>query len=367
MNIRSQSYIATILLAILGAAQLGYAQDPALKLNPETPEARDIAIDAEFPVEISPDTGNVLLFTLPRDACSASDTTSCEDLIDLEIQNFQIDGVSGNVTVIQGTDVELEYRSRGSWECDRTGLPDTSWNRSAALPDTVLTVDTSSLEFDVTFDVRLECRNGPKSLAMVRQLTIDEPNSPPPETTEACIEAEKIPPGNWSKQTQYLVDGSRNLVEASKWADLFLSDFPGGGFEARLVNRPRQYMVVEFNTGDFTDPIGRSVTQGAFDTQPPDGGFPSGVESGTALATISACPGDFTVQEDPGCRATVGDLRWKKDDGLSTNSRCNLAENTRYFLNLAFVQDASASEPVWECNGGTDDDCGLILTNRAGN
>lgn len=343
------------------------AQEPELILNPDTTDELRVNLKADAAVSISPEDGSISVSTEPAAFCpEVPDTSACEDQIDLEIGTFTLNGATSARIVDQGDQVQISYATRGAWACDRSGLPGTTWNRTNRLPSGTVQVNTADLDETLlgqALDVTLACFNGPKQVTLERQLTVNEvDDTPPPESPQSCINAGRVPPANWTREREFLVDSFSfppQLLPEEKeaWTDVFSLDFPGGGTTARMVLNTREYAVISINTGDFTV-FGPLRDSGRWLTQAVDGGFPAGTKDGRLLVSVSQCPGDFTPQSDPGCRGATFD--WKKDDGIADTQLCNLQPNTRYYINFSFVRDRAEEDPVWECDSGSSSQCGVL-------
>jgi hypothetical protein len=136
--------------------------------------------------------------------------------------------------------------------------------------------------------------------------------------------------------------------------------FPSRQGNATMAVKNGQFIALEFNTG--------TVSIASYGAMPGNPGLPnrsgalnvglSGEYPGLHLMAISTCPGDFTHLPDNNsewCRSASpsATLNWTVSN--VGNFTCKLQENTKYYLNIAFVDffgggSTCVGEPVTGSN-----------------
>jgi hypothetical protein len=118
------------------------------------------------------------------------------------------------------------------------------------------------------------------------------------------------------------------------WADLFGTDFPSRpSSSTQVAIEVGKFIALQFTAGPSGDPIYAGVELGTLQVAQ------SAANSGQLALSISTCPGDFTNQASAGglCRFNGGQGIFPWLLTATDPVACTFAENTTYFLNLAFV------------------------------
>jgi len=292
-------------------------------------------------VTIDPLTGDII--AVPADSTVCTGGGDCDSTVTIE--SFTVNPAS----ISQGGSFVAVFDERGAFECSRSGLPGTDWNGGFQDPDfDVINVTVTSAVAPGDYDLVLTCRNGtasPTALATAtRTISITEPDATLP---QECIDQGRLAPAAWQRELNPFPRATSTVVET--WTELFGNDFPaGGGTDMRV--RPDRYLALRFNTGT-SEPSGRI---GFSDL----GGNITDVLTRPALVSMSACPGDFTPQQDTDCRKVrVGSVnpsfRWTRTPG--TSFQCELPPNAEYYFNISYVSSATENEPDpnqldWQCD-----------------
>lgn len=292
-------------------------------------------------VTIDPLTGD--LIAVPADSAVCSGSGECDATVSIE--SFSINPA----TVTQGGSFTATFDERGAFECSRTGLSGTTWNAGFQDPDTnVINVTIPSSIATGDYDLVLTCRNGissPGALAtLTRPVTITEPDASIP---QECIDQGRLAPSAWQQELNPLPNSTSTVV--STWQQFFGNAFPGGGSNDMRV-RPNRYLALAFNTASSA-PSGRIAFSDL-------SGNVVGVLTRPAIATMSACPGDFAPQQDLDCRqvrvgTNVPAFRWTRTAGALF--ACDLPPNADYYFNVSYVSTATQDELDpndldWQCD-----------------
>ncbi len=329
-------------LFVLSCSAGVLAQSTAIELQDQAGQTlTTIDLLDSSSVTINPMTGD--LIAVPVDSAVCSGSGECDSTV--VIESFTIDPSS----ITQGGAFRAVFDERGAYECSRTGLPGTNWNAGFQDPDdNVINVNVGSTLATGDYDLVLTCRNGtsnPAALAtLTRTIAITEPDSTIP---QVCIDEGRLAPSSWQRELNPRPNSP--TVEVFTWTQFFGNDFPaGGGADMRV--RPDRYLALAFNTST-TEPSGRV---GFSDP----GGNVLNVSTRPALVTMSACPGDFTPQQDVDCRLVdVGTLasafRWTRT--AETPFQCELPPDADYYFNVAYVSSATKNNPDpnqldWQCD-----------------
>ena len=318
-----------VLIAALCTGHVAFAQSSII-LN-TSPTTTEIELEPGTDVEIDPLSGN--LFATPDDPAACSATVSCED-VEVDILSF-----NSPLTVPQGQSVNFTWSSRGAWSCSGSGFADTNWNGTGKQPSGSQLVSTVDVPLD-TYDVVLDCSNGPVNDQLTRSITVEENNNGGGGGPEFCAQQGRLPPPGLTRDIDALSNAFNQDIPGQTlvWEDLFNAPFPDGGTNFWKSERDK-YISLEFTTTGV--PTG---TIGSLDLRNPQGAG----NFGLTLLTISQCPGDFTNQSDPNCKDLVnnGDIRFAV--GLNPGFTCELEPNTTYYLNALHTTDANAPYD-WEC------------------
>lgn len=297
-------------------------------------------------VTIDPLTGD--LTAIPADATVCSGSGDCDATV--EIESFTIDPTS----VTQGGSFTAIFDERGAFECSRSGLPGTSWDGAFQDPDAnVINVSVPSTVATGDYDLVLTCRNGTASptalAALARTISVTEPDASIP---QECIDQNRLAPSSWQRELNPLPLSTS--TEVFTWKQFFGTDFPGGAANDMRV-RPNRYLALKFDTG-----VSSSAGRVSFSDL---SGNITGVLTRPALASMSACPGDFTPQQDADCRlVSVGGInpsfQWTRTG--STQFKCEIPANTEYYFNVSYVSiatedSADPNDLVWECDPDAPD------------
>jgi hypothetical protein len=128
--------------------------------------------------------------------------------------------------------------------------------------------------------------------------------------------------------------------------DITAFSFIAGPWPARVQNgtiavRSGSFVALEFNTGTVTNTnYGGTVSApnrfGVIRT------FPAALYTGNVLMTIAKCPGSFETAKLPQlnttCRLQTGNSGFSWGVGVTDPFTCRLAENTKYYVNIAYVE-----------------------------
>lgn len=302
---------------------------PSIILN-TSPTTTEIELEPGSDVAIDPLTGNLTATPADPNACSA--TVSCED-VQVVVTQFS----ASPTTVSQGQNVNFNWNSRGAWTCEGSGFASTAWNASNKLPSGSQAVSTAGVPLG-TYDVVLDCSNGPVSDQLTRSVTVEEGGSGGGPVF--CASEGRLPPPGLSQDTTALSNAFNETFPdpTFTWDDIFRDPFPGGGSEFWRTDRDR-YISLEFTTSGV--PTG---TQGRLEIVNPQGAS----NFGLSLVTFSQCPGDFTDQPDSDCKRLIGNGNIRYAVGTNPAFTCQLQPNTTYYLNVLHTRDSSAPYE-WEC------------------
>ena len=295
-----------------------------------SPVNTEIELAPGSDVEIDPSTGN--LFATPADPNACSATVSCDD-VQVDITLF----TASPVTVTQGQSVSLNWNARGAWSCEGSGFASTPWNATDKLPSGSQLVSTSGVPLG-TYDVALNCSNGPVSDQLIRSVTVEEGSGGG--GPAFCGPEGRLPPPGLSPDRTAISNAFNETFPdpTFTWEDVFRDPFPGGGSEFWRTDRD-QYISLEFTTSGV--PTG---TAGKLEFVNPQGAS----NFGLSLVTFSQCPGDFTNQPDPDCKKLIGNSNIRYSVGTNPAFTCQLQPNTTYYLNVLHTRDSSAPYE-WEC------------------
>ncbi|GAB4172547.1 MAG: hypothetical protein Kow0020_07620 [Wenzhouxiangellaceae bacterium] len=321
-----------------------------------TPGPTEIPLQSQSNVIIDPLTGDIT--ATPADPAACTATGTCD---------AQVDVISFTVnpsTLNQGQSFSATFSQRGAWECERTGLPGTTWNSGyTAPPSSPFTVLVGTSVQPGNYTLTLRCRNGTSGGAAIDELsqTLTVNQSTGGGTPQFCIDEGRVPPSSWTQELN--ADYFNQAKTTDSWFALFETNFPQGSpVTARI--RQNRYGAFFFNSGTTAQ-----AGQIQFADMP---GNVIGVNRAPALVSFSQCPGDFVPQSgaQARCRITqVGganpSFQWTR---LSSESafRCLIAPNTEYYFNVTYVSVGSqnATNPenlVWECVAGDPKPCGHLL------
>lgn len=320
------------------------AQSQSIILN-TSPTPTEIELLDGTDVNLDPISGDLSATPLDPAACSA--TTDCSD-VQVSVTNFTV----SPTTVTQGQSVNVNWNGRGAWECAASGLPGTTWD-GLKLPSGSQAVSTAALAPNTTYDVTLDCSNGPVTDTAIVSLTVNE-GSGGGGVPQFCIDQGRVPPAGLIRDTQIL-DGSATTTET--WSQLFGQNFPQGNGRDMSIQNGR-YAQLDFTTDGLSTGVSGRLTFDVLQTFVP---------SGQKIVTLSQCPGDFTDLNDTNCKRFVGQgsLRWAINSGGGFD--CVLSPNTAYYLNILYTADDDPPYNDWACTGAGNPTsaslCGDIINN----
>jgi len=334
-NRRARQFSAAMVLPLLALCSGQLLAQPRIILQ-TTPAPTEIPLQASSNVIIDPLTGDITATPDDPAACTGTGTGDCDAQVD--VISFSVNPSS----VSQGQSFTATFSQRGAWECERTGLPGTTWNTTWAAPGTgQLTVIVGSSIDPDTYSLTLTCRNGTSGGASIdflsRSLTVTAATGGGP---QSCIDDGRVPPSAWTRESN--ADASVPTKITQTWISMFGgTGFPNGdGSNMRI--RSNRYGAFSFNTGtagqsgqiNFAD-LGASVIN---------------VRQGPAVVSLSPCPGDFLPQTGTAalCRLTgvgsvIPNFQWKRSTQAPITA-CILPPNSDYFLNVTFINSATVGQ-----------------------
>ncbi len=315
-------------LALLTVQAVAQSQSIILNTSP-TPTEIELLDGAD--VNLDPVSGDLTATPLDPAACSA--TTDCSD-VQVSITGFSV----SPTTVTQGQSVLFNWNGRGAWECEGSGLAGTTWN-GAKLPSGSQSVSTAALAPNTTYNVTLDCSNGPVSDTANVSLTVNPSGGTG--VPQFCIDDGRVPPAGLIRDTQIL-DGSS--ATTTTWFQLFGQEFPDGNGRDMAIQNGR-YAQLDFDTDGLTTGVSGRVTFDVLQTFVP---------SGEKIITLSQCPGDFTDLNDANCKKFVGQgaIRWGINSGGGFD--CVLSPNTTYYLNILYTANDDPPYDDWACTGASN-------------
>lgn len=345
---------AVLALALLPPISAIAQSTPKLELRDGSGETLNtIDLLESSSVTIDPLTGDLIVAPVDSSVCSGSG--DCDSTV--QIESFTIDPLS----ISQGGAFTAVFDERGAFECSRSGLAGTSWNAGFGDPDTnEITVTVPSNVATGDYDLVLTCRNGVSSpgafASLTRTIAVTEPDSTIP---TQCLDEGRLAPSAWQRELNPLPLSTSTVVQT--WQQLFGNDFPFGGANDIRV-RPNRYLALQFDTGHL-EPAGRIAFSDL-------SGNITNVLTRPAIVTMSACPGDFTPQEDVDCRrvqvgTNIPSFRWTRSP--NTLFACELPPNAEHYFNVSYVsadtQDNSDPNQLdWQCDTtDTNTPCGHRL------
>lgn len=313
-----------------------------------TPTPTEIPLQASSNVIIDPLTGDITATPDDPAACTGTGSGDCD---------AQVDVISFNInpsTVSQGQTFTATFSQRGAWECERTGLPGTTWNTSWTTPGSgQLSVIVGSAVDPNSYTLTLTCRNGTSGGDAIDSLsrTLVVNASSGGGTPQSCIDEGRLPPSSWSRERNAKADQTSLITET--WTSMFGGTAFPLGDAVNMRIRTNRYGAFFFNTGttgqsgqvNFADLTGNII----------------GVRTAPAIVSMSPCPGDFLPQSGNAakCRLTsVGavnpSFQWTRINGES-NFRCLLPANAEFYYNVSYVSGATqnSTNPEnfdWQCS-----------------
>jgi hypothetical protein len=143
----------------------------------------------------------------------------------------------------------------------------------------------------------------------------------------------------------------------TQWADLFGSPFPTRSGNAQARIQTGKFVALALETSTLGDPIYAGMDYGVIRT------FAAAAYTGNLAMAFSECPGDFLnpVEGSSFCRLQTGQGAFSWWLAGTSPFTCQLAENTTYYFNMAYV-DLSTGLP--NCAGTSDGICNVFLESR---
>jgi len=250
------------------------------------------------------------------------------------------------VIAVGGT-VTATWASAGATSCSNAGtiLPNGAsvGNWSASLPPTssglVMTLGTVG-----SYTFVIACTNATGTTTSQKLVTVNDGG--------ACSGV--VPIGGLTRQTSFNNTTALQLntelgngpVTATDYLAIFgngSTTFPSRSSGGTLAVMPGKFIALQFNTG--------TLNSANYGVGPPNpnrfGNFgysTAGANNGDPLVAISLCPGDFSNTLNPAglCRIQAGEGATPIWGVNSTDPLlCQLAENTVYYLNVAYVNFAN--------------------------
>ena len=348
MTFKKKLTIRAIVLACAVTAPMLHVQAQPKIILQTNPTPTEIPLQTASNVVIDPMTGDITATPADPAACTGTGPGDCDAQVDL------ISFTVNPSTISQGQSCTATFSQRGAWECERTGLPGTTWDTTWAAPGTgqVTVLVGSGVDPD-TYTLTLTCRNGTSGGQAIdslsRSLVVNA--STGGGTPQSCIDEGRLPPSTWTRERNASADVTSKVTET--WISMFGgTGFPTGDAENMRI-RTNRYGAFFFNTGttgqsgqiNFADLTGNII----------------GVRTVPAIASMSPCPGDFLPQTGSAarCRLTgVGGLnppfQWTRLISQQT-FRCLLPPNQDFYFNVSYVSPATenSTNPEnfdWQCS-----------------
>ncbi len=354
---------STVMLGFLLLCNAGFAQtNPKLILqtspNPTEIELKDtVNLGSDGSVTATPVDGSV---------CQA--TAACEDVVVKVTQFTSPAAENGNITVNEGTDVELSWKSLGAVECAASGTFK-PWTDKATLVADSRDVDTASDRIVATdgasdggpYELRIQCSNGSVSSTVDATSTLSlVVNKVIPPSPTSCEGREPIK--GWTR----LTTGSLSCLygdfsaDCTSWSPrLWPQPFVETTTLTRkiLTNRSdqRQYVAIGFSTAGLSP-----KEDGKFNFTSAGGE----ISQQPIIVTISKCPGDFNPSQPSGCyfNKPLFNFKWRGSESTASTD-CVLESDTTYYLNILSSnspQDTLPAdiEPIEKCDSSF---CGILI------
>lgn len=356
-----------LVLGLTLVAPVSFAQeqpDPKLilkdggALDTATGEYSDKTIDFApgSITTIDPATGSLIVEPEVKGVCAAT-SNDCA-AVDVVVNDFSVPA-----TVEEGGIFTTTLRSRGAFECRRTGLPGSDWQETT-YQDPIdlegsISVPLGSAAPD-TYELRYECRNGGEEVFAAATLEITEADTEPPPPSDLPAECtgwandgdptNDLRPAAWTQDFTPIFESSSAGIDT--WPEFFGDAFPGKPQRTLAINKD-QYVALRFDASGMAPGTKLSLN---FSATPPGDG-----PNGPYVVTMSRCPGDF--RPDLGfCRQFANNLIFTNDqnDPLST---CKIPTSGTMYLNIAFSTDDNfidligGNDPadlIWTCGGETE-------------
>jgi len=354
----------TLLCASLLATH-AFAQDAPKLILQTSPSSTEINLKDS--VSISSD-GTISATPVDANACQA--TASCEG-VTVSVTSFDSPAEqSGTITVNEGSNVELTWRSSGATACQPAGDFQPWLSKGLLASDSrdatssQKTLSTTNAADSSPYELKLQCSNGTVSSTIdsgsILNLVVNEVVPPSPTSCEG-----REPIAGWTRLTSgslgcdYLNSSSNCRTWSGIWNDTFLG--PGSGTTKKiLTNRSggRQYVAIEFSTSGMS-----STAKGRFDVTSAGGE----VLQQPLIVTISKCPGDFNQAQPNDCyfHHPLFNFKWRAPQSTDSAS-CVLEPNSTYYLNMLSSDSASGTLPTNIQPNATCENafCGVLFQKR---
>lgn len=333
--------MAFVLASGFGGTVIAKAQEQLI-LNKGQPSETSIPLQSGSIVTIDPLTGNILAIPADPIVCSGDCTAS------VDVNTFTVPA-----DINQGESFTTSLSSLGSRECQRSGLPGSTWNQDWALPiggSLVVTLNADIVPD--TYTLIHECRNGDIFESASATLVVNEGNIEEPPPPAECDEFMR--PAGWTRDTAVL--GLTSTLTFS-WRDFFGVEFPAANGRNMIIGRD-QYAALSFTPGQIS-------ASGQLNFTELSNSFSDRVGFGPTVVSISACPGDFRKDILDKCMvedaAQTNAFRWTTDPDPADTSLCVLPDAETLYLNVSYRDDFGR----WSCSSDTFgdefDECGNFV------
>ncbi len=350
---RSTAMIALTLSLAAGPA-MAQSQDRTLELQTDDGLIQ-IPLDTSVPMKLLSE-GDVSATAKAGFACPTGGA-SCDDVqVSMSTSNGGAFTVSPG-TVSHGSNVNIQWDSRGAWSCEGSGLPGTAWNNSnPKQPGGSQSVNTGPLTPGTTYQVEVNCSNGPVSDSRTLALTVTEDTVPVPAGCEGVPALSSYP--GWSEATSILYNNSTHNPRV--FADIFNQPFPGTPNTAILHMQKGRYAAIRFTTPSDLNHTNR----GQFNGESAGQVYPFGGDQ--MIFSIASCPGVFDpqyVDQADKCLKKVNvstPFYWAGPGHPYAQYDCELQPNTTYYLNILYSQSPAGTMPPVQAPCGGRSSCGSL-------
>lgn len=337
-------------LVLLLPASLTFAQNKTLELETDQ-ETLSIPLADGSVLQIRAD-GSAAATAESGFVCDQG--ASCEDV---QVSMADPDGslTLSRSVVRQGGILQIDWNSRGAWECTGSGLTGTSWNQDNPKPASgQQSVSTEGVAVG-EYELELLCANGPVSATRTATLTVEEESSAVP--AECSGVAQLSDYEGWQVATDAQPPFGSN---ESQLFSTFFGAWPGTGNSDNIGILKGEYLSLPFTTG-----ILDSDSRGQFNREQPSVSTGSTIGPGPLIVSISRCPGDFDPQAGavPSAACVISapfsfsSIRW---GGPESGRGCELSSNTDYYFNLVYTSSSVGELPPVQAECGGKARCGNL-------